>query len=148
MINKIFDIDNVQLKKKYLIPNDFVKNIFNKQSITMIINYPLSDYYHNLKYKFIEGAFIKTVNVIDELSFAHGYFQNTELWESSFILINNNNNNIKNILKDKSVFSINTKSIVEIEHIMNIIILKLVRYGNINQKNWPGKLKQKSIYLS
>ena len=137
-----------KLKSFYKIPNKLIKNIFKIQSITIIIDYPINTYSQNLKYKFIEGAFIKTVNVIDELSFAHGYYQNTQLWDSSFILINNKNNKIKNILKDKSVFNINSVNIVEIEHILNIIILKLVRYGNINQKEWPGKNTQKYIYNS
>ena len=116
------------------------------QSVTLIIDYPLNIYCQNLKYKFIEGAFIKTVNFIDGLSFAHGYYQNTELWNSCFILINNKNDKIKNILKNKNLFEINSDNIVEIEHILNIIILKLVRYGSINQKEWPGKETQKYIY--
>ena len=110
------------------------------------MNYPLTEFYQNIKYKFIEGAFIKTVNVVDELTFAHGQYQNTELWESCFILIDNRNKKIKDILKEKSVYELKSLTIVELEHIINIIILKLVRYGNINQKEWPGKDTQKMIY--
>lgn len=33
----------------------------------MIVTYPLAEYSDNLKYKFIEGAFVRTVNVSDEL---------------------------------------------------------------------------------
>ena len=41
------------------------------------------------------------VNVVDELSFAHGYYQNVTHWGSNFILINLSNNKIKNILSEK-----------------------------------------------
>ena len=146
IINKIFNITNPQLKSYYNIPNDFIKNIIKKQSVTLIINYPLTEYYQNLEYKFIEGAFIKTVNIVDELGFAHGYYQNTKKWDSCFIMINNNNKNLKDLLEDKSLFEIESNSIIEIEHIIDIIILKLVRIGNINQKNWPGKSTQNTIY--
>jgi 3,4-dihydroxy 2-butanone 4-phosphate synthase / GTP cyclohydrolase II len=145
IIDKIFNINN-SLNSWYIIPNDFIKDILEKQSITLIINYPLTEYYQNLEYKFIEGAFIKTVNVVDQLGFAHGYYQNTECWDSCFILINLNNDNINNILKDKSLFTIKSKSIIEIEHIINIMILKLVRLANIDQRCWPGKNTQNFIY--
>ena len=146
IINKIFNIVNPTLKSHYNIPNNFIKNIIKKQSITLIINYPLTEYYQNLEYKFIEGAFIKTVNIVDELGFAHGYYQNTKKWDSCFIMINNNNKNLKDLLEDKSLYEIESNSIIEIEHIIDIIVLKLVRIGNINQKNWPGKSTQNTIY--
>ena len=146
LINKIFEKKNTELKSYYEVPNEFIKNSYSMQSITIIVDYPLNVYCQNLRYKFIEGAFIKTVNLIDELSFAHGYYQNTELWNSSFILINNKNDKIKNILKNKNLYEINSDNIVEIEHILNILILKLVKYGSINQKAWPGKNTQKYIY--
>jgi len=146
LINHIFDEGYIVLKSYYNVPNDFIQNILKTQSITLIMNYPLTEFYQNIKYKFIEGAFIKTVNVVDELTFAHGQYQNTELWESCFILIDNRNKKIKDILKEKSVYELKSLTIVELEHIINIIILKLVRYGNINQKEWPGKDTQKMIY--
>ena len=146
IINKIFNIVNPTLKSHYNIPNNFIKNIIKKQSITLIINYPLTEYYQNLEYKFIEGAFIKTVNIVDELGFAHGYYQNTKNGDSCFIMINNNNKNLKDLLEDKSLYEIESNSIIEIEHIIDIIVLKLVRIGNINQKNWPGKSTQNTIY--
>tara|TARA_B110000902_G_C14277447_1_gene575423 strand:+ start:100 stop:2277 length:2178 start_codon:yes stop_codon:yes gene_type:complete len=146
IINKLFNIMNPELKSYYNIPNEFIKNILDKQSVTLIINYPLTEYSQNLEYKFIEGAFIKTVNIIDELGFAHGYYQNTKKWNSCFIIINNNNKNLKDLLIEESLFEIMSNSIIEIEHIIDIIILKLIRMGNINQKNWPGKLTQNSIY--
>jgi hypothetical protein len=146
LIDKMFNKLNSQLKSYYIIPNDFISEINKNQSVTLIINYPLTEYYQNLEYKFVEGAFIKTVNVVDELSFAHGYYQNVTHWGSNFILINLENENIKTLLADKNTFDIESESIVEIEHIINIIILKLVRLGNINQRCWPGKDTQKFIY--
>ena len=148
LIDKIFGVGRICLKSYYLVPNSFISNIYNNQSITLVVNYPLSEYYQNLEYKFVEGAFLKTVNVVDELSFAHGYYQNVTHWGSNFILINLSNNKIKNILSEKNTFDIESESIVEIEHIINIIILKLVRLGNINQKDWAGKDTQKFIYSS
>ena len=146
LINRIFNEDITTLKPYYNVPNDFISNILDRQSITLIISYPLTEFYQNIKYKFLEGAFIKTVNVVDELTFAHGLYQNTELWESCFILIENKNKKILDVLSGKPIFKINSVNIVELEHIMNIMILKLVRYGNINQKNWPGKNSQNLIY--
>ena len=134
LIDKIFGKVRTCLKSYYSVPNSFISNIYNNQSITLVVNYPLSEYYQNLEYKFVEGAFLKTVNVVDELSFAHGYYQNVTHWGSNFILINLSNNKIKSLLSEKNTFDIESESIVEIEHIINIIILKLVRLGNINQK--------------
>ena len=60
-------------------------------------------------------------------------------------MINNNNKNLKDLLEDKSLYEIESNSIIEIEHIIDIIVLKLVRIGNINQKNWLNLLKILSI---
>lgn len=146
LIDKMFNILNGHLKSYYIVPNDFISKIYSQQSVTLVINYPLTEYYQNLEYKFIEGAFIKTVNVVDELSFAHGYYQNVTHWGSNFILINSENTNVKTLLSNKNTFEIESKSLIEIEHIINIMILKLVRLGNINQKEWSGKDTQKFIY--
>jgi len=148
LIDKMFNKLNSQLKGYYLVPNEFISNIYKNQSITLVLSYPLTEYYKNLEYKFVEGAFIKTVNVVDELSFAHGYYQNVTHWGSNFILINLENTNINTLLSDKNTFDIESESLVEIEHIINIIILKLIRLVNINQRCWTGKDTQNFIYNS
>ena len=147
-IDLFFNKESNSLKNYYYIPDEFINSILEKQSITLIINYPLTEYYHNIKYKFIEGVFLRTVNVVDELSFAHGTFQNISKWSSCFILINSKNNEMRKVLKNYSLYEICSEDIVEIEHIINVILLKLVRRGNIDQINWAGKERQDIIYFS
>ena len=128
------------------VSNEFINSVMETQSVTIVVNYPLSEYYHNLKWKLVEGAFIKTVNVIDELSFAHGTYQNTEMWNSCFILVDCKTDGIQRVLQNYPTLEIQTSNIIELEHIFNLLLLKLVRCGNINQKDWPGKSSQYLIY--
>jgi len=144
-IDALFDL-KLKTLPKFNFNKYFLLNIKKYQSVTIIINYPLTEYYHNLKYKLIEGPMIKTVNVIDELSFAHGYYQNTELWPSCFICINIKNKKIINVLENKSFIIVNTDDIIQLEYIFNNLMIKLIRQNNINQKTWPGKDKQYLIY--
>ena len=145
VINSIFNIKSPKINT-YEIDTNIIKQIIKYNSITFIINYPLTEYYQNLKYKFIEGAFIKTVNIIEETNFAHGFFQNTQKFSTFYFLKICNNSQTKKVLKEGDYFWFEEENIVALEYFFNLVMLKLVRFNDVDLVSWPGKDIEHLIY--
>jgi len=159
LINQLFyekkDVSYISESK--LINYEFIKKIIEIKRVILVVSFPITEFYNNIKFKFIEGAFIEFVDVTNELEIAHGIFQNTEYFRNKdimtcYILINIKNKNIKQFLeKYYPVEEIITQKnndleIIELEYIFNHLIYNLITLQDIDQKSWPGKLTQSSIY--
>ena len=135
----------------------FVSSIILHKNITIIAPQQMIEYCQNLKYKLIEGAFIPIVNLVGDLDFAHGTFQYCMSLKDkdiipNIITINVNNSKIINLIKKEfNLWEINTHfdtdiSIIEVEHIFNLLVLNLIQEMNIDQIDWPGKMIQDKVY--
>lgn len=135
----------------------FIKEIIKSRRVIIVLPYPFIQYYQNLKFKLIEGAFLESVEVVGELDLAHGIYQNAEHYRehkkmSCFILVNITRESVKNLLeKSYPIWEINTTTkddmtILEIEHLFNILTLNLITELDIDQVSWYGKETQKMIY--
>jgi len=134
----------------------FIKSVSTNENLIIIVEDKIKDYSDNILNKCIEGGFIHTCLVVSESEFSHGFYQfccgleNANLL--SFNCFQNKENKKNNLNKDFNFINIDTNikgdlDIIEIEHIMNKIILQIIKQKNIDQKNYPGKGNQDYLYL-
>ena len=145
-------------KIEYQIPSShFTKSVVHSDNIIIIVPQKILDFCVNIKYKFIEGAFIKTAILTGDMDFAHGTYQFCKSLKDNEIsvnvlLVNNNNHSLQTLVCDEfntktiDTYYDNELEILELEHLFNAFVLNLILEKNIDQINWPGKNTQKCIY--
>lgn len=148
-------IDNLDqiLNSIVLPPNDFIDDLINYSRLIIVSNVT---YINNLKYKFIEGGFLQSVETVNFIQLGHGVYQWSEHHRSKNInccyLIINGDDKIINFLGSKyKTYSFKTKinnelNILEIEHLGNLIMGELIIRQNIDQRQWVGKDDQDVLY--
>lgn len=158
------EFDNSITKLK-LFTNDIFKNIINEELDTFIeslsklknlivcCDSESIDLTDNIRYKMIEGPMINT-HKVSYVSFFHGVYQFTQKHDDYcvwFITKNQNvfhNQMMKLFDKNRSFVTNydNNMFPLKLEIIANVIACKLIENLNIDQRNWTGKEKQKTIY--
>lgn len=137
LIQRILNVD---------ISPDFCHDVALTNNIIIIVNDELKDISVNLKYKMLEGCFLKTVLLVSESEFKHGFYQMCrELNKNQKINVITINCNFDNKLKthfntiDYKTSLQNDLIIIELEYVFNLIVERIIRINKINQVDWVGK---------
>jgi 3,4-dihydroxy 2-butanone 4-phosphate synthase/GTP cyclohydrolase II len=150
--DRLIDINNSIINK---ITNRFIDTLVETQSLMILVPDHMIDYCRNLKYKFIEGCFIKNVELVGHNEFAHGFYQHLEYWRASNKLTNiiavDTNDKINTVISMYHVLYFNTclpknLEIIELEYTFNKLVINIINKLNINQIDWAGKNDQHTIY--
>lgn len=139
-------------------PEGFIEAL--ERGLVIIGMPPLGEYWQNIGYKFLEGLFIKMPYFVDLLSFAHGAFQELIANPCSVIVLKGDAG-----IEDEAfeylepmlgelegpVWEIRTRlpdpwCIIDYEMVLNYFLIKGMKALKINQRDWPGKGKDDSLY--
>lgn len=157
IINNMAIMEKVHSIESHLPAHEFIDSIVKYDNIIVIVPQDIIDICDNLKYKLLEGAFVRTVIFVGDFDYAHGTYQFCESLvkdeiKPNILLINCVHDELKVLVTNNfNTFAIDTYyknelCILELEHLFNNIVLKLVINKNIDQIDWPGKKKQNVIY--
>lgn len=144
-------------------PHDFYDSLKKNSQIILLSQYPHSLYFKNLMSKLEEGAFLKSVRLVDYLELSHGVFQNVEYQFQKghthhFILFKNSHTDEELLSRTKLMlgnkypcWEIESQlpedlCILEYEMVLNHFILEWMESMHINQVEWAGKDRQNYIY--
>ena len=131
-----------------------------KRGVVLLTEGQLCEYGKNLAYKLQEGAFIPMPPILDYLAFSHGTFQELIVNPKLVITLRTKNkadqylhNKAKMLFKESNALPLEISSelpapwnVLEFEMTLNYFILKVIKKLKINQKEWPGKTKDASLY--
>ena len=157
-VNNLAIIDKIKKIEYQIPPSSFTKSVSKHENIIVIIPQQMLDFCVNIKYKLIEGAFIKTVVLVGDIDFAHGTYQfckglkDNDQMIVNVLAINCNNDNLKKLVcgefntKLVNTHYENELAMLELEYLFNGFVLNLILEKNIDQINWPGKTTQQHIY--
>lgn len=131
-----------------------------KQGFTLLVPPSISTFCQNLALKFIEGFFLPMPHLWDILSFAHGPFQQLKQHPAPILclqgiashekeLFNKAQTMIENCCSVSTTISAELPfpwNILEYEMILNHWLANNLKNERVNQKNWPGKDEDASLY--
>lgn len=152
------ELEEAILRIPVSVPTSYTETLRHGSLILAIS--PISQYAQNLSHKILEGLFFQAPKIIDYFSFAHGPFQ-ILMKHSRPIFIFCGNTPAEEKLYEKSrnlishtpslVWKVSTQlpqpwSILGFEAMMNAFLVKALEVHPVNQKEWPGKDLDGSMY--
>lgn len=148
LIDKLINTDSINY--------EYVSSIIDSDNLIILVPDEIKSFCGNIYNKMIEGCFLSTCLIVSFSEFAHGYFQycmniNRDKKVNIILLDCKEDNLIRLTAEHFNTLNIDLKlngdlNILEIEHIFNDIMLRIIKQKDIDQKNYPGKIEQDTIY--
>ena len=131
-----------------------------KQGPIILTHEPINEYGQNLAFKLLEGPFLPMPGVVEYLDFSHGPFQQLVSSPRGVILLRSKSKTdeylyakLKSLLERSRapVWEVYSSlpspwSILEFEAVLNHFMLKVIKEFKVNQRDWPGKGEDGSLY--
>lgn len=135
------------------------ENVAAPQPFQLLASYPLCEVGENLAFKVMEGLFLSAPPIWDVLHFAHGPLQQLAAVPQPVIYCKQAAedprlvSSVRQALKDLKLKLIEIDcavsgpgAMLELEQIFNYLVLQGMQRFSINQRDWPGKGLDSSLY--
>ena len=154
-------LHKIYINNSIWLPNEtFTSSLVKNKRICILCDSESKNYLYNIKCKFIEGVFFKSVILCDYFEFVHGTYQNLEYnkkqgIDTDIIIFKGKRKDIISklevMLKQYNVWTLENDlpdglKIIHYEIALNYLISQLISRLNIDQINWEGKKMGKLVY--
>jgi len=131
-----------------------------RRGFYLVAGAPLSEFAHNLAYKFLEGLYWTSPGIWDFLQFAHGAFQEVTVQPRPVVILTGSSAVERDLVRRTVAMLQGARvpyvelestaeaplSILEYEAVFNDLVSRLVGHFGVDQRNWPSKGRDDPLY--